>query len=162
MLRVGDTAPTFSLPSTAGGEVGLEEALSIGPAVVLTNRGAWCSYCAEQLQTFSALSYDLWRHHDVDVLPIVGDPVADLVEMRDRFDLRIQLLSDVDLDVARAYAGVEDNPKFGEIPVAGTFVVDPDGVVRYAQVAENPADRTYANYVRALIRDGYERPYTDD
>lgn len=162
MLTPGDAAPSFSLPSTAGGETSLDDALADGPVVVVVNRGAWCSFCAEQLGTYSELAYDLWRHLDVDVLPILGDPVPDLVEMRDRFDLRIQLLADVDLSVVPEYTGVEDHPRFGEIPIAGTFVVDADGVVRYAQVAENPADRTYANYVRAFVRDGFERPYADD
>lgn len=156
MLEEGDRAPEFSLESTAGGEVRLAEAIETGPAVVVLNRGHWCSYCAEQLATYSELGYDLWRHYDTTVLPVLGDPVPELVRMRDRFDFRLQLLSDPDLEVARAYTGVEDNEAHGRIPIPGTFVVDTDGVVRYAQVAEHTADRTYANFVRLFVRDGYE------
>ncbi len=47
------SAPDFTLPSTAGGEVTLSETLDSGPTVVLVNRGYWCSFCAEQLGTFS-------------------------------------------------------------------------------------------------------------
>lgn len=161
MVDEGERAPDFGLESTAGGEVRLSETLESGPTVVLFNRGAWCSYCAEQLQTFSALGYDLWRHLGVDVLPVLGDPVPALVGMRDRFDLGLQLLSDPDLAVARQYSGTEHTDAHGEIPVSGTYVVDEDGVVRYAQVAEDPADRTYANWVRHFVREGYERPYRD-
>lgn len=159
MVEVGEEAPPFTLPSTDGGEVRLEDKLRTGPVVVVTNRGYWCSYCAEQLGTFSALAYDLWRNHDTDVLPIVGDPIPKLVEMRDRFELRLQLLSDADLAVAPAYAGTEETRTYGEIPIAGTFVIDPDGIVRYAQVAENAADRTYANYVRHFISNDFDPPY---
>ena len=161
MIEVGDEAPDFTLPSTAGGEVSLEEKLRTGPVVVVTNRGYWCSYCAEQLQTYSDHAYDLWRHLDVDVLPILGDPVPALVEMRDRFDLRLQLLSDADLEVVPDYAGTEQTERFGEIPLPGTFVIDGEGIVRYAHVGENPADRTYANYVRHFVREGFEEPYGD-
>ncbi len=161
MVAEGESAPDFALESTAGGEVRLSETLESGPSVVVTNRGAWCSYCAEQLQTFSALGYDLWRHLGVDVLPVVGDPVPDLVAMRDRFDLGLQLLSDPDLAVAEQYGGTEHTEAHGEVPVAGTFVVDGAGTVRYAQVADDPADRTYANWVRHFVREGFSQPYAD-
>ena len=159
MVDEGEPAPDFALASTAGGEVRLSATLDRGPSVLVINRGTWCSYCAEQLQTFSNHEYDLWRHLGVDVLPVVGDPVPDLVAMRDRFDLGLQLLADPDLAVAAEYSGTEETDDHGTIPVAATYVVDEDGVVRYAQVAEHPADRTYANWVRHFIRGGYERPY---
>ncbi len=159
MVEVGDRAPEFTLDSTGGGEVSLTKQTASGPAVVVLNRGYWCSYCAEQLQTFSNLAYDLWRNHDTTVLPITGDPVPELVEMRDRFDLSIQLLSDPDLTVASQYTGVEENATYGRIPLAGTFVVDTDGVVRYAHTSDTPADRTYANYVRHFITKEFEEPY---
>lgn len=161
MPEVGDSAPEFALPDTSGGTTSLSEITEAGPAVLVFNRGYWCSYCAEQLQTFSALEYDLWRHLDVDVVPIVGDPIPDLVEMRDRYDLSLQLCSDDDLAVARQYGGTEQTSNHGEIPVSATYVVDEDGTIRYEQIAENPADRTYANYVRAFIRDGFDKPYQD-
>jgi len=159
MVQVGDSAPEFALPNTAGGTTTLSSATDGGPAVLVFNRGHWCSYCAEQLQTFSALEYDLWRHLGATVVPIVGDPVPDLVEMRDRFGLSVQLCSDHDLAVTRQYGGVEQTSDHGTIPKAATYVVDERGTVRYEQVAENPADRTYANYVRAFIRDGFDEPY---
>lgn len=156
MVAEGDPAPTFELDSTAGGTQRLEDSLTTGPTAIVVFRGYWCSYCAEQLQTFSNLAYDLWRHFDTDVLPITGDPVPDLVEMRDRFELTVQLLSDPDLDVTPAYTGIEDHPTYGPIPVPGTFIVDTDGIVQYAHVAEHTADRTYANLVRHTIKGGFD------
>lgn len=161
MAEIGEQAPEFELPDTAGGTTSLSEITDDGPAVLVFNRGYWCSYCAEQLQTFSALEYDLWRHLNVSVVPIVGDPIPELVRMRDRFNFSLQLCSDEDLAVSRQYGGIEQTSSHGEIPISATYVVDESGTIRYAQIAENPADRTYANYVRALIRDGYEIPYQD-
>lgn len=159
MGLLDEPAPAFTLESTAGGTVSLADTLERGPTVVLLNRGYWCSYCAEQLQTFSQLEYDLWRHHGADVLSVMGDPVPRLVEMRDRFDLRLQPLSDPALDVAAAYTGTETHPTHGEIPLSGTFVVDTAGTVRFEQIADTPADRTYANYVRHLLNNDFEAPY---
>lgn len=161
MVEIGNPAPEFELPDTSGGTTSLSEVTDEGPAVLVFNRGYWCSYCAEQLQTFSALEYDMWRHLDVDVVSVVGDPIPELVKMRDRYDLSLELCSDDELVVSRQYGGTEQTSTHGEIPTAATYVVDEEGIVRYEQIAKNPADRTYANYVRAFIRDGFKKPYQE-
>ena len=43
--------------------------------------------------------------------------------------------------------------------IAATYVIDEDGVVRYEQVADHPADRTYGNWVRYFVRNGFEDPF---
>ena len=153
-----ERAPEFTLENTGGGEVTLSETLDEGPTVVLINRGHWCSFCAEQLQTFSEVSYDLWFNEGVDILPVVTDALSPLVEMRDRFDLDFQLLADPDGEVADRYSGTEET-SHGVTGVAATYVVDTDGTVRYEQVADHPADRTYGNWVRYFIRNGFEDPF---
>lgn len=158
MTLEGQQAPAFELESTTGGTVSLEDTLDGGPSVVLVNRGHWCSFCAEQLQTFSEVSYDLWFNEGVDVLPVVTSERPRLVEMRDRFDLDVQLLADPDGAVAERYSGVEET-SHGVTGIAGTYVVDTDGVVRYEQVADDPGDRTYGNWVRYFVRNGFEDPF---
>jgi peroxiredoxin len=154
-----EQAPGFSLESTTGETVSLADAVEDGPAVVLVNRGHWCSFCAEQLQTFSEVEYDLWFHDNVTVLPIVTDPVGDLVEMRDRYDLSTQLLADPDGEVAEQYSGTEQT-SHGLTGIAATYVVDEEGVVQYEQVADHPADRTYGNWVRYFVRNDFEDPFS--
>jgi peroxiredoxin len=150
----GSTAPDFTLDSTAGEPTTLSETLTDGPTVVLVNRGHWCSFCAEQLQTFSEVSYDLWFNEGVDILPILTDELGPLTEMRDRFDLDIQLLADPDGEVAEQYSGTEQT-SYGVTGIAATYVVDTDGIVQYEQVAAHPADRTYGNFVRYYIRNDF-------
>ena len=151
-------APDFTLESTSGETVTLSETLSDGPTVVLINRGHWCSFCAEQLQTFSEVSYDLWFNDGVDVLPVVTDSIGPLTEMRDRFDLDVQLLADPEGEVAERYSGTEETER-GVTGIAATYVIDGDGDVRYEQVADHPGDRTYGNYVRYFIRGGFTDPF---
>ncbi|MFB6119436.1 peroxiredoxin family protein [Halosegnis sp.] len=157
MTLEGDSAPDFTIDSTSGGEVTLSETLEEGPSVVFVNRGSWCSFCAEQLQTFSQVSYDLWFNDRVDILPVVTDDIGALTEMRDRFDLDIQLLADPEGAVAEQYSGTEQT-SHGLTGVAATYVIDEDGVVRYEQIADHPADRTYGNWVRYFIESARRKP----
>ncbi|WP_227380809.1 peroxiredoxin family protein [Haladaptatus halobius] len=152
--------PEFELQSTGGGTVSLPDKLENGPAIVLINRGHWCSFCAEQLQTFSEVSYDLWFNENVNVIPIVTDPLQKVTEMRDRYDLDVQLLANPDGDVAEQYSGTEQT-SHGLTGIAATYVIDEDGVVRYEQVANHPADRTYGNWIRYFIRNDYEDPFAE-
>jgi peroxiredoxin len=154
MTLEGEAAPDFTLPSTDGGETTLSETLASGPTVVLVNRGYWCSFCAEQLATFSRVYEDLRFNDGVDVLPVVTSDLPAVREMRDRFDYRFQLLADPEGEAAERYSGVEET-SHGLTGVAGTYVVDPDGTVRYEQVADHPGDRTYGNFVRYFIRNDY-------
>ena len=152
------TAPDFTLESTAGEDVTLSETLDDGPTIVLINRGHWCSFCAEQLQTFSEVSYDLWLNDGVDVLPVITDSLGKATEMRDRYDLDVQLLADPDGEVSEQYSGTEQT-SHGLTGIAATYVIDADGVVQYEQVADHPGDRTYGNFVRYYIRNGFEDPF---
>jgi peroxiredoxin len=67
-------APDFTAESSAGEAVSLADTLEDGPTVVLINRGHWCSFCAEQLQTFSEVAYDTWFNvlHNSKTLSIDG------------------------------------------------------------------------------------------
>jgi len=154
----GSDAPDFTLDSTAGEPTTLSETLDSGPTVVLINRGHWCSFCAEQLQTFSEVSYDMWFHDGVDVLPVVTDSIGSVTEMRDRYDLDVQLLADPDGEVAEQYSGTEET-SHGLTGIAGTYVIDTEGTVRYEQVADHPDDRTYGNFVRYYIRNDFSDPF---
>ncbi len=161
MSIVGESAPEFELESTAGGSVRLSETLENGPTVLVPFRGTWCSFCAEQLGTFSALAYDMHRHQGIDVLPFANVSTPELTEFRDLHDLRLQLLSDPGFEISRKYSGVTEHPEHGEHTRAGTYVVDTDGIVRYQHVSEHSADRTYANSVRYFVKRDYEDRYFD-
>jgi peroxiredoxin len=73
------------------------------------------------------------------------------------------LLSDPDLELAQEYTEIKSHDDHGQILVPATFIVDTDGMVRYEHVGGNPANRTYANKVRATIRHYDCRdPYGDE
>jgi hypothetical protein len=53
-VKVGDTAPSFSLPDQDGKTITLAELLTNGPVVLTFYRGAWCSYCKMDLGALEA------------------------------------------------------------------------------------------------------------
>lgn len=163
MGLIGTSAPEFSLDSTAGRPVSLVDTIESGPqdgpVIVVLFRGPWCSFCAEQLRSYSAIVDRLRTEYDTSVLPVTGASVPALREMQTRYQLRVELLSDPSLDVARTYTGIEDNDAYGAVPIPGTFIVDSSGKVRYEHVAERPDDRTFANFARYFIQNDFEDPY---
>ncbi|MET9829162.1 peroxiredoxin-like family protein [Streptomyces sp. NPDC006385] len=152
-LTVGDKAPSFSLPSAAGQTLSLDALLAEGPVVLTFYRGAWCPYCNIALRS-------LQQHHDavtahgarlVAVSPQIPDESLTLTE---KHDLAFDVLSDIGSDTAKQYglsfdlpddlAAVYDKLGFDlqrvngghprTLPLPATYVIDRDGVIRWAFV----------------------------
>jgi peroxiredoxin len=150
---VGDRAPDFCLQDAGGGEVCLAELLADGPVVLVFYRGAWCPYCNLALRA-------LQSHHDeitargarlVAVSPQVPDESLSLTE---KHELAFDVLSDLGSDTAKQYGLAFDLPDdlaavydtFGfdlqrvngghprTLPLPATYVIDRDGVIRWAFV----------------------------
>lgn len=145
-----EPAPDFEFASTAGENLRLSDTLDDGPTVVVTFRGTWCSYCAEQLQTFSELEYDMWRHLGVDGwrCPTRRFRRCDRCGGGSTFHS-----TSSPIPTSRRPGGTP-GPKTttNKILRPATFIVDTDGVVRYEHLGEHPGDRTYATRTRAAIR----------
>lgn len=155
MSLEGSQAPEFELETTNGATVSLSETLADGPTVISINRGHWCSFCAEQIATFSRVYEDLQFNHDVDVLPVVTSEYADVAAMKERFDYRFPLLADPEGEVAEQYSGTEQTDAGGVTGISAIYVVDEDGEVVFEHVAESLTDRVYSNYVRYFVADEY-------
>lgn len=87
------------------------------------------STLTRRFQTFNELEYDLWRHLDANVVSIIGEPIPELVEMRDRFRFSFQLGFDENLVVSRQYRGVEQTANHGETPIGAMYVIDKGGTI---------------------------------
>ncbi|WP_128434104.1 peroxiredoxin-like family protein [Streptomyces cyaneus] len=152
-LTVGDKAPRFSLPSATGQTLTLDALLADGPVVLTFYRGAWCPYCNIALRS-------LQQHHEaitargarlVAVSPQIPDESLTLTE---KHDLAFDVLSDIGSDTAKQYGLAFDLPddlaavydKLGfdlqrvndghprTLPLPATYVIDRDGVIRWAFV----------------------------
>jgi peroxiredoxin Q/BCP len=134
-VQVGAPAPDFTLPGTEGSpESHREHTLSEyrgQPVVLAFYPGDNTPVCTRQLRTYTA-EIDAFREVDATVLAISPQPL----ESHDAFaaaqgGFAFPLLSDVDKAVGRAY-GILGPVGFYRRSI---FVVDGEGVVRYAHRA---------------------------
>ncbi|MBX9399221.1 AhpC/TSA family protein [Streptomyces sp. TRM72054] len=152
-LTVGAQAPRFTLPTATGQTLALDDLLADGPVVLTFYRGAWCPYCNIALRA-------LQQHHDaitahgarlVAISPQIPDESLTLAE---KHDLAFDVLSDIGSDTAKQYglafdlpddlAAVYDRLGFDlqrvndghprTLPLPATYVIDRDGVIRWAFV----------------------------
>lgn len=130
---VGQDAPDFSLPSTAGPETSLASFRGKSNVLVAFFPAAFSGVCTAELCSFSD---DLGRFSSADtiVLPVSGDNVASLKEFKAKEKMKVNLLSDMKREVARAY-GVLDEAKF--VPRRSYFLVDKQGKLRWSHVEEH-------------------------
>jgi peroxiredoxin len=134
-------APAFVLKDAPGKTWKLGEAASEGPVVVVFYLGSTCIACMTHLvELDGALSR--FRDRGARVLAISGDlPEFSMDRMRQFGGFHIPLLSDLDHVVASAYGVWKPIPggeKDDGEALHGTFVIDRDGLVRWAYVGNRP------------------------
>jgi peroxiredoxin Q/BCP len=128
-LGVGDRAPDFTLPGTGGRQYSLGD--YAGRRVVLVfYPGDDTSVCTKQLTTYSE-GLEQFDGLDAQVLGISAQDVSSHEQFATKHGFRFPLLADTDKSVAAAYGTL------GPIgfPRRSVFIVDRDGVIRYAHRA---------------------------
>jgi peroxiredoxin len=146
MLERGDEAPDFELMGADGDEIRtfrLSDHLDTGPVVLAFYPQDFSPVCTEELCTLHEGDYFAFVP-GVDVFGISTDGVYSHREFVDRHDLGFPLLADTDGEVSKAY-GVryaEPHDRFGaRVTKRSLFVVDGDGVVRYAWVTDDVTEQ---------------------
>jgi peroxiredoxin Q/BCP len=100
-LKVGSTAPAFSLPDQNGKKVSLKDFKGHNVVVYFYPR-ALTPGCTVQACGLRDAEQEL-ADHNIVVLGISGDPVKKLKQFEEKKDLNFPLLSDEDHKVAEAY-----------------------------------------------------------
>ncbi len=118
MLEPGDDAPQFSLPNQDGEAVSLDS-LPGEYAVVYFYPRADTPGCTTEACSFRD-DWDRYEDAGVSVVGISDDPVDDLAEFREKYDLPFDLLSDEDGAVSAAYDSYGEKNVFGN-EVTGVF-----------------------------------------
>ncbi len=139
-LSVGDKAPTFKLVSTDKQDVSLEQKRGSN-VVLLFFPLAFTSVCTDELCT---MRDDIATYNDLDaeILAISVDSPFTLEKFKAEQKLNFQVLSDFNKEAARAYDALHEEFAFGMKGVAkrSAFVIDKDGIIRYQEVLDNPAE----------------------
>jgi peroxiredoxin len=174
-MTVGEQAPDFTLPDTAGRPVALSELLPTGPTIVTFYRGGWCPYCNLELRAYQALLPELTAA-GVNLVAISPQRVDAALATIEKAELDFPVLTDLGNVVASGFrivhplaadvraiygrsghdlATVEsDSGPDSEVtlPLPATFVIDRDGVVRFAFVSPDYTERAEPSEVLAAAR----------
>lgn len=144
---VGTSAPDFTLPSTSGEQLTLS-ALRGRRVLIAFFPLAFTSTCTAEMCAFND-DYDAFAAEGVTVLPVSVDSVPTLKEFKTKHGLKSEFLSDFRRDVSRAYGVLLEHTFFS---TRAYFLLDREGVVRWAHVEENPGLRRDDAELLAAIR----------
>jgi peroxiredoxin len=153
-MKVGDRAPEFSLYSDSKERFTLSEAIKNGPVLMLFFPAAFTGTCTTEL---NEVNNDFEAYHGATVVGISTDSPFTLAEYSKVNGLTFPLLSDHDAEVCTAY-GTRHTEGFGpmgftRIARRSAFVVDRDGIIRYAELTPNPGVIPDLSAIQAILRD---------
>lgn len=128
-VGIGDKAPDFDLPGTGGRNYTLGE-FAGRPLVIVFYPGDDSPVCTKQLNSYNDGLAE-FEQLDAQVVGISAQDMSSHDRFSDKHGFRFPLLADTDKSVAAAYGTL------GPIgfPRRSVFVVDSDGVIRYAHRA---------------------------
>jgi len=151
MLRVGDEAPDFSLPDADMEYRALAD--FAGKTVILyfypkdDTPG-----CTIQANEFTDMM-DEFEAADTQIIGVSGDDCFSHQAFREKYGLKITLLADVEREVCGKYGVIQEKEKDGVKKkgiVRSTFVIDPRGVIRFAEYGV--VAKGHARLILDLIR----------
>jgi len=128
-ISIGDRAPDFTLPGTNGSTYSLAD-FAGKPLVLVFYPGDDTPVCTRQLNSYSE-GIDQFAELDAQVVAISAQDVASHDSFSDKHGFQFPLLADVEKEVAGEYGTL------GPIgfPRRSVFIIDADGIVRYAHRA---------------------------
>lgn len=135
--RVGERAPDFTLPSTAGADVTLSGFRGKQHVLLAFFPLAFTSTCTAENCGFSQ-DLDEFSAVETVILPISVDSVPTLKEYKAKYQMRHDLLSDFKRDVSRCYGTLLDDKFFSR---RAYFLVDKQGVLRWTHTEAALGDR---------------------
>ena len=149
-IKKGDQYLDFSLKNAQGTEVQLSEVLAKGPIVLTWYRGGWCPYCNMQLRAFQQILPEI-ESLGAELVALTPELPDNSLSTQEKNELSFEVLTDQDNTVAKQYGlvfklipevsvyykdafdlEVYNGNTTDELPLAATYVIDRDGVIKYA------------------------------
>lgn len=150
-ITVGDQAPDFTLTSDAKEEISLSDFKGKN-VVVLFFPLAFTGVCTTELCT---MRDDLSTYGDLNaqILAISVDSPFTLEEFKKSQNYNFPLLSDFNKETSTTYGSLYGEFAFGMKGVSkrSAFVIDKEGIVRYAEVLENAGEEPNYEDIKATL-----------
>lgn len=159
-IQAGDKAPDFNLVTlTEEGPqtVSLASLTAESNVVLLFVPMAFTGVCTEEFCSVTQ-GLDAYEAMDAKVIGISGDSPFAQAAWAEKEGIGITLLSDYEHTVAADYGCAyesflpEKNLIMGGVPKRSAFVVDKGGVVRYAEINEDPHDLPDFDAIQACLK----------
>lgn len=139
-IQTGQPAPDFRLFNSEKKEIALSD-LKGQPVLLLFFPLAFTSVCTKELcMVRDELSW--YNNLQVTVLGISVDSLHTLARYKEDQQLNFMLLSDFNKEVSRQYGSLYEQFGYNMKGVSkrSAFVIDAEGIVRYAEVLENAGE----------------------
>jgi len=144
MLKTGDTAPAIELPDSDMNMRSLAEFAGSWVVVYFYPKDDTPG-CTIQANEFTDLIDD-YASAGIQVLGISADDCFSHQAFRQKYGLKVTLLSDVDREACNSYGVIQEKEKDGVRRtgiVRSTFVVDPAGQLAYVEYGVTPKDHAH-------------------
>ena len=128
-VGVGDRAPDFTLPGTGGATYSLSDFLG-KPIVLVFYPGDDSPVCTKQLNEYND-GLSTFAEVEAQVVGISAQGVDSHENFASKHGFEFPLLADVDKEVAGAYGTLGP---IG-VPRRSVFIIDREGIIRYAHRA---------------------------
>ncbi len=170
--RVGDALTPFALPDSRGRYVSSLDLLERGPLVLSFYRGGWCPYCVTEMTAWAEAAPAV-RSLGASFMAVTGETGGEAEALRRKLDLDGEILVDVDHglalrmglvvhvtdEVRKAYLdfGLDLSKRYGSdawfILVPATYVIDRQGIVRFAEADVDFRHRAEPEAVLSVLRE---------
>ncbi len=159
--QAGDEIPEAVLRTADNEPFTLREAVSEQPALLIFYRGGWCPFCTTHLTEVAGVEKEV-REMGVRIIGISPDRPGKIKESEQSGDFEYLLLSDSDMEAAQGFGiafqvepdlvrvyrenhGIDLEADSGRdhhlLPHPAVFIIDTEGVIRYANVNPNYRER---------------------
>ena len=150
-VKAGDRAPLFTLRDSDKNEVSLTD-YSGKNVVLLFFPLAFTGVCTKEL---CSMRDDIGTYEglNAEILAVSVDTIFSLAKFKEEQNLNFPLLSDFNKEVSRAYDALYSEFVLGMKGVSkrSAFVIDKEGIVRYAEVLESAGDLPNFEAVKATL-----------
>ena len=151
-LHEGEKAPEFKLYNSEKKEVNLEDQRGKN-VVLLFFPLAFTSVCTAELCSVRD-NYSMYNDLNAVVYGISVDSLHTLNKFKQEQKLNFELLSDFNKEASKAYGSLYETFGFDMKGVSkrSAFVIDKDGVIRYAQVLENAGEQPDFSKIKSVLQ----------
>ena len=139
-MKTGQQAPAFTLTDTDNKSVSLNDFTGKN-VLLLFFPQAFTSVCIREFCDVRDQS-SVYEGLSAQILGISVDPIELLVRFKNEHQLNFPMLSDGAREVSKAYDCLYESSTFdlNQVSKRSAFLIDKQGIIRYAEVLENPGE----------------------